>query len=68
MQHKHRRQLHVWLTEEEYLFLLRFAERRREPVGVVVRRIVNRLRENSQPDGDPEAPARPNRWRACLSA
>jgi hypothetical protein len=39
------RQLHVWVTEEEYLFLVQFAEARDEAVGQIVRRLVRRLRE-----------------------
>jgi hypothetical protein len=43
----HRRQLHVWISDADYDFLVRHAEQRDETIGLLVRRLIRRLKHES---------------------
>jgi hypothetical protein len=47
-----RRQLHVWLDEEDYMFILNLASQRRDTVSGLMRRVIRHWRHPDKLDPD----------------
>jgi hypothetical protein len=51
-----RRQVHLWLEEEDYAYLSEMASRGREPLSAYVRRLVRSLRARTNAASDARPP------------
>jgi hypothetical protein len=51
-----RKQLHIWLADEDHEFLARHAASRDETVGLVVRRLVRQLKRRIKESSSPASP------------
>lgn len=69
MKSSRRHQLHLWISEADYMFLVSLAERRELPISAIVRRVLGRLRESQdvQP-ANREGATRPATGEATIQA